>query len=192
MKKLAILLTLISQSTNVFSQEQSSKKQYSVMKQTIANVTFIDTIFSGAEAPINMASEESRKKLFGVYEANETSNNGKPWVYDDIPAIATVSINGIRFESKKILKNMSDYQIYKIKKDSLYALTYNPKIGEYTGKASYLRPQWSIKSMKIYPSILSFLNLIHLNKYDIDVPLIRPFWMFLIQRVVFRHSQNQE
>jgi hypothetical protein len=140
MKKLAILLILILQSTNVFSQEQSSKKQYSVMKQTIANVTFIDTIFSGVEVPINMANEESRKKLFGVYEGNETSNNGKPWVYDDIPTIATVSINGIRFESKKIVQKMSDYQILQIKKDSLYMVIYNSKIGEYTGKASYLRP----------------------------------------------------
>ena len=62
------------------------------------------------------------------------------YTVDSIPAIASVNINGIYFDDKKILSKVTDYEILIIKKDSGYSLTLDTQTKQYTGKARYMKP----------------------------------------------------
>ena len=140
MKNYIFFLLSILCFVNSYGQKSNHQKNTYIAVYRLGNQTFYDSISTGEEIVIPLKGTELRNKVLGFYRNDEIANNGKPWTTDDITENATVNINGIRFENKKILSKMTDYQIHRFRKDSLYSFRNNEKTGEQTASIRYLRP----------------------------------------------------
>jgi hypothetical protein len=149
MKKLTLLSVLLIFTIHVFGQNKDEKptlsRSFSITSFYHKNIIYTDTIsydIEYMEMPKSTDSTSinrmrSRVSFASAFAAKHINNK---YTFDSIPEIASVNINGIHFENKKILSKTPDYDILMIKKDSSYSLRLDPKTKQYTGVARYAKP----------------------------------------------------
>ncbi len=143
MKKTTLLLLIIFCSLKVFAQENKEilkAKSYSITNFYHKGITYIDTNSYDVEIPQHFANSSQRNGIWFKSFADATFKTNN-FTLDSIPETATVIINGIRFESKKILSKMANFEVLLVKKDSNFTYIYNKKIDDYDTKISYKRPR---------------------------------------------------
>jgi hypothetical protein len=141
MKK-TILFLLIS--VNLFAQtpQATSQRNYSITHFYHKNTVFADTVYYDIEFTDmrkGIDSASIRRIALRVSFADAFPKNNK-YTYDSIPEIASMNINGIYFDNKKILSKIPNYEILLIKRDSARSFRYNPETKEYFGTARYKKP----------------------------------------------------
>ncbi|MES2520342.1 MAG: hypothetical protein V4585_19645 [Bacteroidota bacterium] len=141
MKK-TILFLLIS--INLFAQtpQATSQRNYSITHFYHKNTVFADTVsydieFTDMRKRIDSAS--IRRIALRASFADAFPKNNKH-TYDSIPEIASMNINGVLFDNKRILAKIPHYEILLIKRDSARSFRYNPETKEYFGTARYKKP----------------------------------------------------
>ncbi|MEA5461823.1 hypothetical protein VB796_22325 [Arcicella sp. LKC2W] len=141
MKKILLLLLV---SFNLFAQNPQSnpKRSFSITSFYHKNIVFNDTVFYDVEyidAPKIANPATIRRMTTRVSFADAFPKNNK-YTYDSIPEIASINVNGISFDNKKILNKIPNYEILLIKTDSARSFRYNPETKEYFGTARYKKP----------------------------------------------------
>jgi hypothetical protein len=145
MKNTTLLLLAICISFTGFSQK---KEKIEILKGTTYSITsfyhknliFVDTVAMGIEVPKNKASDKQRQGLWYRSFADAAFKNVK-YTLDSIPESAFITVNGIRFESKKILSKMNECDILLVQKDSSYSYIYNQKTDDYDVIFKYKQPR---------------------------------------------------
>jgi hypothetical protein len=135
MKKLLFITLLICIFLDGFSQTSSEvlfQKNTAIFKDgyIYKNQHFVDIDSSDYEEGrlIDMSILANREQHIKKILLNGVRlSNNKVYPIDSVPEIATVNINGVVFNSKKILTKLSDYTIFHIKKDSIYTYEYRTK-----------------------------------------------------------------
>ena len=145
MKNTTLLLLSICISFAGFSQKKEETETlkgtaYSITSFYHKNLIYVDTLSYGIEVPKNKASDSQRQGLWYRSFADAAFKNVK-YTYDSIPVSAFITVNGIRFENKKILSKMNDCDILLVKKDSSYSYIYNQKKKDYDVVAKYKQPR---------------------------------------------------
>ena len=146
MKKPPLLLLALIFTIQLFGQNKDEKpnknQSYSITSFYHKNIVYNDTVSFDIEIvdmplPNDSASINLMKSRVSFADAVFKTNQ---YTVDSIPAIASVNINGIYFNNKKILAKISDYEILILKKDSSYSFKLDPKTKQYTGSAQYVKP----------------------------------------------------
>ena len=145
MKNTTILLLALFMSFAGFSQK---KEKIETLKGTVYSITsfyhknliFVDTVSYDVEVPINEANERQKKGQWYRSFADAVFKDVK-YTFDSIPEKAFITVNGIRFENKKILQKMDDCTIFLVQKDSSYSYTYNQKTKDYNVVFKYKQPR---------------------------------------------------
>ena len=145
MKKLSLLLLAIYISFAGFSQKKEKTEilkgtAYSITSFYHKNLIFVDTVIYDIEVPIDKANERQKKGQWYSSYADAVFKNVK-YTLDSIPGIAFITVNGIRFENKKILQKMDDCTILLVQKDSSYYYVYNQKTKDYNVVFKYKQPR---------------------------------------------------
>lgn len=145
MKKTTLLLIAIYYSFAGFSQTKEKTEilkgtAYSITSFYHKNLIFTDTLAFDIEIPMDKANERQKKGQWYRSFADAAFKNVK-YNLDSIPESAFVMVNGIRFENKKILPKINDYDILLVKKDSSYSHIYNQKTKDYDVIAKYKQPR---------------------------------------------------
>ncbi len=145
MKKTTILLLAICISFAGFSQKKEKTEilvgtTYSITSFYHKNLIFADTVSMGIEVPKNKASDKQRQGLWYRSFADAAFKNVK-YTLDSIPESAFITVNGIRFENKKILSKMNECDILLVQKDSSYSYIYNQKMEGYDVVFKYKQPR---------------------------------------------------
>ena len=145
MKNTTLLLLAICISFTVFSQNKEKTEilkgtAYSITSFYHKNLIFIDTLAYDIEVPLDKANDRQKKGQWYRSFADATFKNEK-YTLDSIPASAFITVNGIRFENKKILSKMNDCKILLVKKDSSYSHIYNQKTKDYDIITKYQPPR---------------------------------------------------
>ena len=153
MKKIFTLLLVFCYVANGFSQTSSrvllSKKKtllsdgFTYKNQYFAD---IDTSDNDEGRLVDMKDSIVNKKAMKSIWGNLMGQNNAIYTIDSIPENALINVNGVIFNSKKILSKLVDYTIFKIKKDSLYTFSRvtsdSAKKFEYTEvRVKYQRPK---------------------------------------------------
>ena len=107
MKNTTLLLLAICISFNGFSQKKEKTEilkgtAYSITSFYHKNLIFVDTVAFGIEMPKDSANERQKKGQWYRSFADAAFKNVK-YTLDSIPVSAFITVNGIRFENKKIL-----------------------------------------------------------------------------------------
>jgi hypothetical protein len=143
MKKTTLLLLLVVCFVKVFAQENKEilkAKSYSITNFYHKGITYTDTNSYDVEMPMYFADSPQRRGILSKSFADAIFKT-HTFTLDSIPETATVIINGIRFESKKILSKMANFEVLLVKKDSSFTYIYNQKRDDYDTKVSYKRPR---------------------------------------------------
>jgi len=145
MKKTTLLFLAIGYYFAVFSQvvektKTLKGKAYSITSFYHKNLIYNDTLAFDIEVPFDKASESQKKGQFYRSFADAAFKNVK-YTHDSIPESAFVIVNGIRFEDKKVLSKMINFEILLVKKDSSYSYIYNQKTKQYEVVAKYKQPR---------------------------------------------------
>lgn len=145
MKKTTLLLLTLYYCFAGFSQKKEKTEilkgtAYSITSFYHKNLIYADTLAFDIEVPFNKASERQKKGQFFRSFADAAFKNIK-YTLDSIPESAFITINGIRFENRKILSKINDYDILLVKKDSSYSHIYNQKSNNYDILAKYKQPR---------------------------------------------------
>lgn len=104
------------------------------------NLIYVDTLFYDVEVPMDKTNENQKQGLWYHLFADAAFRNVK-YTLDSIPESAFVSVNGIRFNNKKILSKINDYDILLVKKNSSYLHIYNQKKKDYDVVTEYKQPR---------------------------------------------------
>jgi hypothetical protein len=146
MKKLTLLSLLLIFTVHVFGQNKDEKpnkhRSFSITSFYHKNIVFQDTVsydIEYLEMPKKGDTIAVNQMRSRVSFASAIAKNNK-YTVDSIPAEATVSINGIYFNDKKILSKIANYEILIIKKDSGYSFRLDPQTKQYIPKARYNKP----------------------------------------------------
>lgn len=146
MKKLTLLCLALIFTMHLFGQDKNEKstkqRSFSITSFYHKNIVYNDTVgydIEYVEMPLSTDSTSINRMRSRVSFADAVSKPNK-YTFDSIPDIASVNINGIYFENKKILSKTPDYEILMIKKDSSYSFKYDRKTKEFTGQARYNKP----------------------------------------------------
>jgi hypothetical protein len=154
MKKIFILLLVFCYVTNGFS--QTSSRMLLSKKKTLFSDGYIyknqhfvdiDTSDNDEGRLVNMKDSIVNKRAMKSILGNLMGQNVNGiYTIDSIPEIATINVNGVIFNSKKILSKVSNYTIIDVKKDSLYTFervtSHSLKKFDYTDvRVKYQRPK---------------------------------------------------
>ena len=131
MKKIFTLLLIFCYVINGFS--QTSGRTLLSKRKTLLNDGFIyknqhfidiDTSDNDEGRLVNMKDSIVNKRAMKSILGNLMGQyaNGI-YTLDSIPEIASININGVIFNSKKILSKVSNYTVINVKKDSLYTFS---------------------------------------------------------------------
>lgn len=142
--KNTLLFLLIS--INLFAQTPQTipKKNYSITSFYHKNIVFNDTISYDMEY-IEMPKITDTVKIrrmttrTSFADAFAFPKNNK-FTYDSIPEVASINVNGVYFDNKRILSKIPNYEILLIKRDSARSFRYDQKTKEYFGTARYKKP----------------------------------------------------
>ena len=145
MKKTTLLLLALCFSFAGFSQKKEKAEilkgtAYSITSFYHKNLIYTDTLAFDVEVPFDKANERQKQGQWYRSFADAAFKNVK-YTLDSIPESAFVTVNGIRFENKKILSKMNDCDILLVKKDSSYSHIYNQKSRDYDVVAKYKQPR---------------------------------------------------
>ena len=145
MKKTTLLFFALCCTVVGFSQKNENTEilkgtAYSITSFYHKNLIYADTLAFDIEVPLDKANERQKKGQWYRSFADAAFKDVK-YTLDSIPENAFVTINGIRFENKKILSKMNYCDILLIKKDSSYAHIYNQKTKDYDVIAKYKQPR---------------------------------------------------
>ncbi len=149
MKKLTLLLIALIYTVQLFGQNKDEKsnkhRYYSITSFYHKNIVYNDTAgydIEYLEMPKGDDSVgiKSMKRLTSRVSFADAVSKPNQYTFDSIPVTASININGIYFENKKILSKTPDYEILMIKKDSSYSFKYDLKTKQYTGSARYNKP----------------------------------------------------
>jgi hypothetical protein len=135
MKKIFTLLLVFCCFVNGFAQQSSEvlfQKKTAIFKDgyIYKNQHFVDIDSSDYEEGklIDMSNLTTREQNIKKILSNGmrlSSNTVFP--IDSVPETAIINVNGVVFNSRKILTKLSDYTIFHIKKDSIYTYEYRTK-----------------------------------------------------------------
>jgi hypothetical protein len=146
MKKLILLSLLLIFTVPIFGQNKDEKptlsRSFSITSFYHKNIIYTDTVSYDVEYLKMPKATDSvaMKRLTSRVSFADALLKSNKYTFDSIPEIASVSINGINFENKKILIKIPDYDILMIKKDSGYSFTLDLQTKQYTPKARYTKP----------------------------------------------------
>ena len=145
MKKNTLLLIALCYSFTGFSQKKEKTEilkgtAYSITSFYHKNLIYADTLAFDVEVPLDKATDNQKKGRWYRSFADATFKNVK-YTLDSISESAFVMVNGIRFENKKILSKMNDFDILLVKKDSSYSHIYNQKTKDYDVIVKYKQPR---------------------------------------------------
>ena len=147
MKKLTLLLFALISTIHIFGQNKDEKPtkrwSFSITSFYHKNIIYTDTVsfdIEYMEMPKATDSTSMNRIRSGVSYASAFAAKHNKYTLDSIPEIASININGINFENKKILSKIPDYDILMIKKDSSYSFMFDTKAKQYTPKARYTKP----------------------------------------------------
>jgi hypothetical protein len=131
MKNTTLLLLAICISFAGYSQKKEKIEilkgtGYSITSFYHKNLIYVDTVAFGIEMPKDSANERQKKGQWYRSFADAAFKDVK-YTLDSIPESAFITVNGIRFENKKILSKMNDCDILLVQKDSSYSYVYNQK-----------------------------------------------------------------
>ena len=148
MKKLTLLLLALICTVHSFGQKKDDNKRrsFSITSFYHKNIVYQDTVGYDIEyigTPEN-ADSVSIKRMKSRTSFADAVSKPNQFTFDSIPEISSINLNGIYFESKRILSKVSNYDIIFIKKDSTYSFRYDLKTKEYTGAARYKKPHTAI------------------------------------------------
>jgi hypothetical protein len=154
MKKIFTLLLIFCYVTNGFS--QTSGRTLLSKKKTLFNDGYIyknqhfadiDTSDNDEGRLVNMKDTiVSKRATKSIWENSMGQFDKAIYTIDSIPENAAINVNGVIFNSKKVLSKLADYTIFKIKKDSIYTFSRvtsdSSKKFEYTEvRVKYQRPK---------------------------------------------------
>jgi hypothetical protein len=146
MKKLTLLSLALIFTVPIFGQNKKEKfiktVGYSFTTFYHKNIVYTDTVGYDVEYPEMPSPTDStsiNRMRSRVSFADAISKPNK-YTFDSIPEVASINVNGIYFENKKILSKTPDYEILMIKKDSSYSFKFDPKTKGYTGYPRYRKP----------------------------------------------------
>jgi hypothetical protein len=144
MKKIFTLLFIMS-FVNIFAQkkgkpEMIKAKSFSITSFYHKNLIYVDSVTFDVEFPADKATESQRQGIWFRSFADAAFKDTK-FTRDSIPESASVNINGIVFENKKILSKMTDYDILLVKKDSSLTYVYDIEKKQYLRLAKYKTPR---------------------------------------------------
>ena len=145
MKKNTLLLLLSFCFVNAFGQDKSpnpKRYSFSITDFYHKNMIFRDTVIFDveyAEIPKRNALKDttSIRRITNRLSYADAMVKPNEYTIDSIPETASININSIYFVNKKVLTKIKDYEILKIKKDSIYFNRYDEIKKIYTFSARY-------------------------------------------------------
>lgn len=148
MKKTKLLLLLTFCIFSAFGQQKApipKRYNFSITDFYHKNMVFRDTVMFDMEytdMPKTNALKDTASIRRFINRMSFADAFVKPNQYtiDSIPETATINVNGIYFTNKNVLAKIKDYEILKIKKDSIYANRYDETKKAYSVSARYQKP----------------------------------------------------
>jgi hypothetical protein len=143
MKKTTLLLLVLCCSLAGFSQKREKiGATSSITNFYHKNLVYNDTVAYNYEYFGTLKGLDST--IFGQITSKISLPTifSKPskYTFDSIPELASVNVNGIYFENKKILSKMPNHEILVIIKDFIYSYEYSLETKKQTTIARYKRP----------------------------------------------------
>lgn len=148
MKKTTLLLLFSFCIFNAFGQEKApipKRYSFSITDFHHKNMVFRDTVMFDmeyTEMPKTNALKDTAfiRRFMNRLSYADAIIKPNQYTIDSIPETATINVNGIYFTNKNVLAKIKDYEILKIKKDSIYANRYDEIKKIYTISARYQKP----------------------------------------------------
>jgi hypothetical protein len=145
MKKIFTLLFIMS-FVNIFGQKKGKPelikaKSYTITSFYHKNLIYVDSVTFDVEFPADKTTTESQRQGIWYRSFADAAFKDTKFTRDSIPESASVNINGIVFENKKILSKMMDYDILLVKKDSSLNYVYDDKAKRFLRLVKYKAPR---------------------------------------------------
>jgi hypothetical protein len=145
MKKIFTLLFFIS-FVNIFAQKKGKPEMIKAKSYTITsfyhkNLIYVDSVTFDVEFPADKTTTDLRRQGIWYRSFADAAFKDTKFTSDSIPESASVNINGIVFENKKVLSKMNDYDILLVKKDSSLTYVYDIEKKQYLRLAKYKNPR---------------------------------------------------